>query len=288
MKGFLQLLALLIFSLSCSNHDLSLIIPKSNIDLTENTLSYQNSLNNSYGSSPGQQYDIYLPSLRNTRNPVIVLLHGGGWNSGDKSALNFVVDVLKTKRVNCAIINTNYRLVNGASISYKQQLEDIDKLLKKVAKQSNELGISSKFLLVGMSAGGHLAMMYAQTADSDKLVTGVCGIAPPIDLTNKKIREGIIGVNIKQMIGKSFAEAPEEYQKASPFYQINRFGVPTIVFYGGKDAIVTSEQSEAYKKICLISYHNFEYLFFPDQTHDWSVWSETIDKMIQFAEKKLK
>ncbi len=288
MKGLFQLLALLIFFSSCSNHDLNLIIPKSNLDLTENILSYQNNLNNSYGSSPSQQYDLYLPSLRNTRNPVIVLLHGGAWSSGDKSALNFVVDELKAKRVNCAIINTNYRLVNGAGISYKQQLEDIDKLLKKVAKQSNELGISSKFLLVGMSAGGHLAIMYAQTADSDRLVTGVCGIAPPVDLTNKKIREGIIGTNITQMIGKSFAVAPEEYQKVSPFYQIKRFGVPTIAFYGGKDAIVTSEQSEAYKKIGLISFHNFEYVFYPDQTHDWSVWSETLDKMIQFAEKELK
>jgi acetyl esterase/lipase len=286
MKSIFALLVVFSIVSGC-NQDLNLIVPKEGVEMTANALSYQEKRDNYYGNSYSQQYDLYLPNLRNTRNPVIVLLHGGAWRLGDKSSLNFLVNELKAKRVNCAIVNANYRLANGSSISYQQQIEDIDKLLKKVASQSKELGISSKFLLVGMSAGGHLSMLYSQTADTGNLVAGVCGIAPPVDLTTKKIREGIIGNDIKQMIGKSFNEAPEEYRKASPLYQAQKLSVPTLLFYGGKDAIVTPDQSIAYKSKIRTMFTNNEYVFYPDQTHDWSVWSETLDIMIRFAESKL-
>jgi acetyl esterase/lipase len=277
MKGFALSSVFLVMLSGCGNEDLNLIVPKSSgAEITANSLSYQDKRDNSYGNSPSQQFDLYLPNLRNTRNPIIVLLHGGAWRLGDKSSLNFLVNELKSKRVNCAIINANYRL-SGSGITYQQQLEDIDKLLKKVASQSKELGISSKFLLVGMSAGG----------DSDKLVAGVCGIAPPVDLTTKKIREGIIGNDIRQMIGKTYAEAPEAYQKASPLFQNKRLAVPTLVFYGGKDAIVTPDQSDSYKRTIMGSFSKDEFIFYPEQTHEWSAWPATMDVMIKFAECRL-
>jgi acetyl esterase/lipase len=257
--------------------------------MTVTSLTYEEKRDNAYGTNPYQQYDMYLPNTRNARNPIIVLLHGGAWRLGDKYTLNFLVNELKGKRVNCAIVNANYRLaVQGSGITYQQQLEDVDKLLKKIASQSTELGISQKFYLIGMSSGGHLAIQYAQTADQNRMVAGVGGVVPPVDLTTQKIREGIIGNDIKAMMGgKNYAEAPEEYRKASPVYQYNNPTIPTIVFYGGKDAIVTPEQSEAAKKVVKSTFSNNEHYFYPDQTHDWSAWSETLDLMIKFAEKRI-
>lgn len=37
-----------------------------------------------YGSDAQQTYDIYLPEDRNTETSTILLIHGGGWTSGDK------------------------------------------------------------------------------------------------------------------------------------------------------------------------------------------------------------
>jgi acetyl esterase/lipase len=274
--------------LGCNKSSLELIVPEKEISITVPKLSYEDKRELSYGTNPYQKYDLFLPNLRNTRNPVIVLLHGGAWRVSDKSSLNFVVDILKNKRVNCAIVNANYRLASPAfSVSYRQQVEDIGKLLHKITADSKDLSISSDFYLVGMSSGGHLALLYTATADQDHLVAGIVGIAAPIDLTNQKIREGVIGYDIQQLIGKTYLKAPDDYKDASPIYHGTRRKVPTILFYGGKDNIVTSDQSTMAKLAISTKLACNEYYFYPEQSHEWSVWSETLDKMISFAERNL-
>lgn len=272
----------------CNKSPLELIVPEKEIDITATKLSYQDKRELSYGTNPFQKYDLFLPNLRNTRNPIIVLLHGGAWRVSDKNSLNFVVDILKNKRVNCAIVNTNYRLASTSfGVSYQQQVEDIGKLLHKIAADSKDLGIGPQFYLVGMSSGGHLALLYTATADEDHLVSGIGGIAAPVDLTGQKIREGIIGYDIQQLIGKAYSQAPEEYRNASPIYHVNRRKIPTILFYGGKDNIVTSDQSTMAKFTISTRLACNEHYLYPDQSHEWSAWSESLDKMISFAEHNL-
>lgn len=286
-KHFIGLIFLIAFS-SCQESPLELIIPEKEIELTSPRLSFEDKRELSYGSNPYQKYDLFLPNLRNTRNPVIVLLHGGAWRLSDKSSLNFVVDILKNKRVNCAVVNANYRLASSAfKIGYREQVEDIGKLLRKIASDSKNLGIGTDFYLVGISSGGHLGLLYTATADNDHLVSGVAAIVAPIDLTRQKIREGIIGYDIQQLIGKTYLEAPKEYENASPIYQGTRRKVPTILFYGGKDNIITSDQSVMAKLALSSKLGRNEFYLYPDQTHEWSAWAEALDKMISFAERNL-
>jgi acetyl esterase/lipase len=282
----------ILFSLlisGCNKSSLELVVPaEKEIDITATKLSYQDRRELSYGTNPYQKYDLFLPNLRNTRNPVIVLLHGGAWRLSDKSALNFVVDILKNKRVNCAIVNANYRLASPAlGVGYRQQVEDIGKLLQKIKADSKELGIGSNFYLVGMSSGGHLALLYSATADQDRLVAGIGGITAPIALPKKNIREGIIGYDIQQLIGKNYFQAPEDYRNASPIYHYTRRKIPTILFYGGKDNIVTNDQSTMAKLAISLRLPCNEHHFYPEQSHEWSAWSESLDKMISFAERNL-
>ena len=286
----LPIILFIFFILSgCSKDPISLIVPNKSIDITAPTLSYEDKLNLSYGSNPYQKYDLFLPNVRNTRNPVIIILHGGAWRLGDKSTFNFLVNDLKTKRVNCAIVNANYRLAVAPSwgVTYQQQLDDIDKLLHKICADAKELGIGTKFYLVGISAGGHLSLLYTSIADQDHLVSGVCGVVPPVDLSSQPMREGIIGADVQNIIGKTYVKAPEEYQRASPAFQYLRRKVPTILFYGGKDVLVTNEQCTSAKLLISSRLNCNEYYFYPDQNHDWSVWSETSDKIISFAERNL-
>lgn len=286
-KNIFILLLLGIFS-SCNKDSLDLVVPQQEIDITAPKLSYEDKRELSYGSNPYQTYNLFLPNLRNTRNPVIVLLHGGAWRLSDKNSLDFVVDILKNKRINCAIVNANYRLASPASgITYRQQVADIGKLLHKICADSKDLGIGTSFYLIGMSSGGHLALLYSAIADDDHLVSGIGAVAPPINLTTQKIREGIIGYDVQQLIGKSYLQAPEEYQNASPLFQSNRRKIPTIVFYGGKDIIVTPDQSTSAKLWLLGKSFGNEHYFYPDQSHEWSAWSESLDKMISFGARNL-
>ena len=284
---YTSFLAIILLMSSCGG-DLELLVPKSVPGITnEIPLNYSENFDLSYGKNFLQNYDLYLPSTRNTRNPVIVLLHPGAWRIGDKAAINSVVKRFLDKRVNCAIINANYRLTSSVGIGYTEQIDDINTLLKKLKRQADSLKISSNFLLVGISSGGHLAMLYANSPTGDRLAKGVAGIVPPVDLTSPSMYDGVIKNDVQKLIGKPFSTTSEDYFKASPIFHFNYGSPPMIVFFGGKDETVPLDQSEICKKMFILSRMKYEFVLYPNQTHDWNAWDETVNKIITFAEKNL-
>jgi acetyl esterase/lipase len=286
---YLLFFSTLCFLISCKG-DLDLIIPETAAGTSvpgEAPLIYQEKLDQTYGKNILQNYDLYLPSTRNTRNPVIVLLHQGAWRSGDKSAINSIVKRFIDKRVNCAIVNANYRLTSSIGITYTEQIQDINSLLIKLKSDAQTLNISSNFLLVGISAGGHLAMLYANSPLGDKLAAGVAGIVPPVNLTSPSMYNGEIKADVEKLIGKPFSTSPEEYFEASPIFQFTQGSIPVIVFFGGKDLTVPVDQAEICKKMFTASRIKNEFYFYPNETHDWSQYDDTINKIITFASKNL-
>jgi acetyl esterase/lipase len=287
MKKIL-LFAIMLFLSSCKE-DLNLIVPASEPGIGgKSAITYQETFDITYGKDVLQKYDLYLPSTRNTRNPVIVILHPGAWRIGDKSAVNFFVKGFTDKRVNCAIVNANYRLTSFLGVTYKQQLEDINTLLKKIKTDSYELGISSdNFYLIGISAGGHLALLYSNSSSGDRLAKGVGAVVAPVDLTSPSMRNGSIGSDVQKFIGKSFTESPNEYFDNSPVFKFNFASPPSIVFFGGKDDVVPLDQSNICRQILSSSRAKNEFNFYPNQSHEWTIWDETIDKLVIFAQKNL-
>ncbi len=66
--------------------------------------------NVAYGTDPLQKMDIYLPANRSTATTkVMILIHGGGWISGDKADFAPNMDTLKKRIPDYAIFNLNYR-----------------------------------------------------------------------------------------------------------------------------------------------------------------------------------
>ena len=55
-------------------------------------LEHYQELNVSYGSNSEQVFDIYLPANRSDDTKIMILVHGGGWTSGDKADRNGVKD----------------------------------------------------------------------------------------------------------------------------------------------------------------------------------------------------
>lgn len=251
---------------------------------------YEERNNISYRADELQNYDLYLPksSANNSEKfPVIILFHGGGWSEGDKGFISPMVDHLKQKNVRCAIVNANYRLTFKSGITYREQLDDIRAIINKLSNEASSLNIDPRFCLMGISAGGHLAMLYAYTLNTSGAVKVVGGIIPPVDLTTEKIRQGRMDSDITKLVGKPFDGNLEAYKNASPLYQMKNNSTPTIAFFGGKDTVVPSEQGSAFKAKLVETNTPHEYKLYQDQTHEWSVLPETLDQTISFIDKYL-
>lgn len=116
----------------------------------------------SYGTiSRGDQQqclDIYSsPGAKNW--PIVVMIHGGAWRSGDKSQPEFGRDKARFFLANGFIyVSVNYRL--APKVCHPSQIEDIADALAWVNKNIAKYGGSpSKIVLIGHSAGAHLACL---------------------------------------------------------------------------------------------------------------------------------
>jgi acetyl esterase/lipase len=92
-----------------------------------------------YGSDAAQKMDVYLPEGRSAAStPVLVLIHGGGWNSGDKRDFISYIDSFRTRMPHYAVFNLNYRLFNGEHI-FPTQEEDVRSALSYITSHAGEL-----------------------------------------------------------------------------------------------------------------------------------------------------
>jgi acetyl esterase/lipase len=131
-------------------------------------------LDTAYGTQGQQKMDIYLPAARTNATKLIILIHGGGWESGDKSELNYYKDLLRSKWPEAAIANINYRLAsNAANIHYNEIMDDVSAAVSFLVNNKNSFVISDTLCMLGASAGAHLAMQYTYTRNTNGYVKAV-------------------------------------------------------------------------------------------------------------------
>jgi arylformamidase len=111
-----------------------------------------------YGSDDRQRMDIYLPQHA-VGAPVIFMVHGGAWRLGDKSSPAVIENkVARWVPKGFIFVSTNYRLL--PKTAPLQQAEDIARALATAqGKAISWGGDPSKFILMGHSAGAHLAAL---------------------------------------------------------------------------------------------------------------------------------
>ncbi len=240
-------------------------------------------MHQSYGPDELQKYDLHVPAKRSlTKTKVVIILHGGSWKELDKGFMKNFVSEVKSKGDNWVIVNANYRLTFQNGIKYDQQIDDLNTLVNKILSMRQQYNFSDKIYFIGASAGGHLALAYSFTVDKSKYVKGVSVIAAPTDLTSDKIRVGEFGDDIQNLIGQSYGTNPDAFKRASPRYQVTKAAPPVIMFYGGKDEFIPSDQGELLRQQLQANSVINSYNFYPEQGHEWMLLSETIDKTLTF------
>jgi arylformamidase len=180
--------------------------------------------NVAYGNAERQRLDVYLPPQpRNA--PVLFLVHGGGWHTGDKT----MQTVVENKVAHwCArgfiVISTNYRLVPEADPLV--QAGDVARALTFAQdKAAGWGGDRNKFVLMGHSAGAHLVTLITASpsvAGGARWLGTVALDSAAYDV--EKIMEG----RHFGLYDKAFGTDPAFWRSASPIQIVQRGAVPLL------------------------------------------------------------
>ena len=207
-------------------------------------------LDTAFGSDPKQKMDIYLPAGRTTGTKIIVLIHGGGWEAGDKSEMNYYKNLLRAKWPEAAIANINYRLAsNPNNIHHTQIMADITAAVNLMINNKSSFAVSDTLTMVGASAGAHLAMLYTYAHNTNGYVRAVADFYGPAKLSDwswYNTYNIFMGRAISDLLIQ-FNGAPWNvplYDSNSPYYVATAQSKPTIIFHGTIDVIVPLYQSQ--------------------------------------------
>ncbi len=124
--------------------------------------------NISYDTHPQTLVDIYIPKGASTgKRPAAIVIHGGGWVGGAKAG---AVDRFVTPLIDQGFVvaNVEYRL--GPAAPAPAAVNDVLKAVHWFRDNAGRWNVDTKRLVViGDSAGGHLALMVGMTPKSAKL-----------------------------------------------------------------------------------------------------------------------
>jgi len=107
----------------------------------------------SFGEGDRDRIDYYTSSTSDETKPLLVFIHGGGWNRGDKSMYKFLAEGLTSEGYDVAL--PNYRLHPDAI--YPAFLQDNARAISAIHKKYP----SRYMVIIGHSAGAYNALMMA-------------------------------------------------------------------------------------------------------------------------------
>lgn len=258
-----------------------------NSDDSKTSLTSETLMNVSYGSDAEQVFDLYLPAERTSSTKTLILVHGGGWTAGDKADMTGFVSLIKQNLPDYAIANINYRLASQDNFAFPMQINDIQSVINKL-KTSN-YSISDDFGFIGVSAGGHLSLLYSYAHNSENDIKMVCSIVGPTNFTDPNyVNDPTFSSLYTSLTGVSYADNPEYYEELSPLYKATSSAPPTILFYGNQDPLVpTSQGTDLHLKLDNLSVYN-EFTLYNGGHGDWAT-PDQIDaytKLIAFINNR--
>jgi len=251
---------LILFS-SCSKDD---VITPNNGAVT--------SLDVAYGSDAKQKMDVYLPAERSAdTTKVLIMIHGGAWSEGDKTDFAAYIDTMKRRLPNYAIININYRLASASGNLFPTQENDVKAAVDFIISKRAEYKISDKMVLLGASAGGHLALLqgYKNSSIKPKAIVNFFGPSDMVDMYNNPASVFAPPSAIASLFGGTPATKAELYASSGPINYVSAQSSPTITLQGGVDPLVRPAQQTALQTKLNNAGVTNEYVFYPTESHGW-------------------
>jgi len=206
----------------------------------------------SYGSAPGQRFDLHLPDgCSGGGLPLVVWIHGPDWRTGSRDDC----PVVWLAEQGFAVASIDYRPSDDAV--FPAQLDDCRAAIRAICAEATTWGIDpARICVAGVGGGGHLAALVAFTppdprpireASTDERSDDVAAVAlfdAPTHLPSLGTAHDRPGSAESRLVGGPLPEFREAAQKASPLVHVSADDPPTLIVQGSRGDGVAVEQGE--------------------------------------------
>ncbi len=200
------------------------------------------------------QFDLYRPTDFAVGNkPLVILVHGGSWRSGDRFyMLEWCYDLAAQ---GYAAATIDYRLARDG-VAYPEPVSDVLAAVRYFRENAMTYGIDpNRVALFGQSAGGHLAMLAGLSNDvsvfdstrpigESTMIRCVVDLFGPTDLAADPSTADLDQIErVEGFMGASLADAGPLLAEASPINYVRTDGPPILIVHGDADTLVPVDQA---------------------------------------------
>ena len=241
--------------------------------------------------------ELKLDAFINTseNNPAVILVHGGGWKSGDKSHMKPMAQYIASKGYSCFAIE--YRLSDEAQ--YPEGIFDIKQAIQFIKANALKFHVdTTKVAVLGTSSGAQMASLVGTTNNNSKFeektgyktsteVQAIINLDGILAFKHPKSKEGKMA---SWWLGGTYEEKPEIWKEASALTHIDENTPPTLFissqyerFQAGREEMI--EIMEKYQIY-------FQVENFPDSPHTFWLFNpwfkDTVNYVTTFLDKTFK
>lgn len=202
-----------------------------------------------YAEKGGKElrFDVIRPDDDKTL-PLVILIHGGGWISGDKESFREEAEWIAQQGFAAATVE--YRL--APLFPFPSAVADIQDFVTHIRGRAAEFGIDpNRIYSLGNSAGGHLSLMagytkkHAETGHDFQGVNGVVNICGISDLRIPRESHFDIAFSfLEEFMDGPYTGNEEKWEAASPVVHTGSSTPRTLSIHGDQDDVVPVQLSQ--------------------------------------------
>jgi acetyl esterase/lipase len=211
-------------------------------------------------ANPHQKLDLYIPTQpRSTPLPLVVFIHGGGWEAADKYELvGMLLPLVASGDFVGASIN--YRLTGEGP--HPIQIHDTKGAIRWLRANAARYGIDpERIAALGVSAGGHLASLAGTSGgvaelegtvggntDRSSRLACVASLSAPSSFVSFGEQKSLVDPYdprsiVGRLLGGGLREKMDVAKSASPVTWISAGDPPFLLVHGKVDDVVPVAQS---------------------------------------------
>ncbi|WP_422359543.1 alpha/beta hydrolase fold domain-containing protein [Reichenbachiella sp.] len=189
--------------------------------------------------------DLYFPLDTTESHPLVINIHGGGWNHGVKESQRGFSQFFEK---NFVVANVEYRLESVAKAP--AAIEDVRCALIYLINNASRYRIDqNRVIMMGASAGGHLALM-AGLLNDDRSFDNGCSCEKKIEILAIVDKYGVADLepfcqapSVKKWLGTRVNDL-DFVRSVSPINYIDSSSPDVFIVHGKKDPTVPYTQSK--------------------------------------------